>query len=395
MGSPYGTKSRFLHPLLVWGAWLFPLLLAQEMPDSIWGLVGSDTVSLTVHEGFPGGWSIRLFYKVPPWQEVSRETLQIDTTPRLLQWTQYCQPPFEKPCRRVTGTYLAGRFYYTVYQYQEPIFTPFLRLYVWGGLSPATENLLFSVAAQVIWPTDPDTLHPVWPFPRFWRRSHWPDSTLTETFDSTYQVFIETAALKRAPATPSCDSTRLYEGAILFPVGVGEGVLCFPDGERLSLARDSLCDNNSCWITQRTLAYAGGLPIGDTLRLTQRTRLGQTLASQQLLIRYQYDSNGRLIEIITPTRRYRLSYSGKILALSYPISAPPFVQYSSTARWVQLQNLTHPATLSLYDLLGNRLFTAEAPADGWYFLPSHLTGTYLLGVVSGSSFSWQKLILLP
>jgi hypothetical protein len=130
------------------------------MPDSIWGLVGSDTISLTVHEGFPGGWSIRLFYKMPPWQEVSRETLHIDTTPRLLQWTQYCQPPFEKPCRRVTGTYLEGRFYYTVYRYQEPIFTPLLRLYVWGGLSPATENLLFSVAAQVIWPADPDTLHP-------------------------------------------------------------------------------------------------------------------------------------------------------------------------------------------------------------------------------------------
>jgi hypothetical protein len=137
------------------------------------------------------------------------------------------------------------------------------------------------------------------------------------------------------------------------------------------------------------------LPIQDTLRFTQLTRLGQTLASQQLLIRYQYDSNGRLIEIITPTRRYCLSYSGKILALSYPTSAPPFVRYSSTARWVQLQNLSHPATLYLYDLLGNRLFTAEAPTDGCYFLPSHLTGTYLLQVVSGPSFSWQKLILLP
>ena len=144
MGSlpDYSAKRRFLHPLLVWGAWLSPLLLAQEMPDSIWGLVGSDTVSLTVHEGFSGGWSIRLFYKMPTWQEVSRETLYIDTTPRLLQWTQYCQPPFEKPCRRVTGTYLEGRFYYTVYGYQEPIFTPLLRLYVWGGLSPATDNLL-------------------------------------------------------------------------------------------------------------------------------------------------------------------------------------------------------------------------------------------------------------
>ncbi len=368
---------------------------AQEMPDTIWGFVGSDTVSLAIHEGFSGGWSIRLFYRSGTWQEVRRETLVIDTTPHLLRWTRYCQPPFEKPCQRIDFTYLTDRLYYTTYRYDEPIFKPVQRVYLWGLSSTKTENLLFSEVAEVLWPAAPDTLHPVWPFPRQWKRTHWPDSTLNEVFDPTYQVFIEAGARKRLPIAPPCDSTRTYEGAGYFPLAVGTGTLCFPDGERLATAYDSLCDSAFCWITQRALSYAGGLPLRDTLRVRQITATGQPVGSGQWVNRYQYDPDGRLVEVIAPARRYRLSYSGQVLSIPLPSPPGPLASYSTSARWVRLENLSHPATVRLYDLAGNLIWMAEGLPEGTHSLPPDLQRAYLLQVSSPPGFIWQRLILLP
>ena len=368
---------------------------AQEMPDTIWGFVGSDTVSLAIHEGVSGGWSIRFFYRSGRWEEVSRETLIVDTTPHLLQWTRYCQPPFEKPCQRIDFTYLRGRLYYTIYRYDEPIFTPLQRLHLWG-LSPAkTENLLFSEIAEVLWPASPDTLHPLWPFPRQWKRTHWPDSTLTEIFEPDYEIFIEAGGFHRLSDFSSCDSTRRYAGTFWFPVSTGQGILCFPDGERLAFARDSLCDTNFCWVIQRKVGYAGGLPAHDTLRVLQRLLSGHLVASVQFATHFQYDASGRLVEVLAPQRRYRLSYRGKVLSLPTVSSSAPIIEYSSTARWIRLQNLSQPATLRLYDHLGRLVYTESAPEDGTYFLPATLQGPYLLQVCLPSTSPWQRVIFLP
>lgn len=368
---------------------------AQEMPDTIWGFAGSDTVSLAIHEGFSGGWSIRLFYRSGSWREVSRETLLIDTMPHLLQWTRYCQPPFEKPCQRIDFTYLTGRLYYTLYRYNEPIFKPLQRLYLWGLSPTRTENLLFSEIAEALWPAAPDTLHPIWPFPRQWKRTHWPDSTLSEIFDAAYEIFIEAGGFHRLPDISSCDSTRRYTGAFWFPVSAGRGILCFPDGERLAFARDSLCDTNFCWIIQREVSYAGGLPAYDTARVFQRLLSGQLVASAQFAIRYQYDVSGRLVEVLAPQRRYRLSYSGKVLSIPQSPLSGPTITHSSMGRWVRLENLPHPATVRLYDLAGNLMWTAEGLPEGTHFLPSNLQGAYLLQISSLAGFIWQRLILLP
>ncbi len=397
MKAPQLFHRAFRVPplTLFWFLLLSRLSPAQEIPDTIWGLAGSDTVSLSVQRMFAGGWSVLLLYKAPTWREVARETLSVDTLPRLLQWVQYCQPPFDKPCHQVTFTYVEGRLYATHYRYAEPIFVPLLRTYAWGLSHSAADNLLFSPLVEGIWPGSPDTLHPVWPFPRGWRRAYWPDSTLTEVFDPTYQVFIEAGGRKRLPVAPPCDSTHAYEGAEYFPVAVGTGTLCFPDGERLVTAYDSLCDSAFCWITQRVLSYAGGLPLRDTLRVRQVTATGQPVGSGQWVTRYQYDPDGRLVEVIAPARRYRLSYSGQVLSIPLPAPAGPLVTYSSTARWVHLENLPHPATMRLYNLAGNLIWVAEGLPEGTHPLPLNLQGAYLIQVSSPSGFIWQRLILLP
>ena len=389
-GSSYLTLSQ-----TVWALSLIGFAKAQEMPDTIWGFVGSDTVSLAIHEGFLGGWSIRLFYRSGSWQEVSRETLLIDTMPHLLRWTRYCQPPFEKPCQRIDFTYLTGRLYYTISRYDEPIFKPLQRLYLWGLSPTRTENLLFSEIAEALWPAAPDTLHPLWPFPRQWRRTHWPDSTLSEIFDPAYEIFIEAGGFHRLSDASSCDSTRRYAGAFWFPLSTGRGILCFPDSERLAFAQDSLCDTNFCWISQREVSYAGGLPAHDTLRVFQRLLSGQLVASAQFAIRYQYDVSGRLVEVLAPQRRYRLSYSGKVLSLPTVSSSAPIIEYSSTARWIRVQNLSQPATLRLYDHLGHLVYTESVPEDGTYYLPDALQGPYLLQVCMPSNSFWQRVIFLP
>ncbi len=374
---------------------LMSLCAAQEMPDTIWGFSGSDTVSLAIHKGFSGGWSVRLFYRSGSWQEVARETLSLDTMPHLLQWTQYCEPPFQKPCKRIRFTYLGDKLYYTTYRYEEPIFVPTERSYLWGLSPTKTENLLFSAVVEAFWPASADTLHPIWPFSRQWKRTHWPDSTLTEVFDSTYQVFIEVGGFSHFSGANSCDSTWLYVGAFLFPAALGEGTLCFPDGEHLALARDSVCDTSFCWIRQRELSYAGGLPTRDTLRLLQRTLTGQVVASALFGTLYQYDASNRLIEVHTSTRRYRLSYSGQILSLP-PLSPPALIiQYSSSARWIEFQGLSGPATVRLYDLTGRVIYTAEVPENGLYSLPLTLEGPHLLQVSTASGALWQKVIFFP
>ncbi len=386
---------------LLWANFGIPGILilnfsfAQEMPDTIWGFVGNDTVSLALHKGFSGGWSVRLFYKFTEWRELTRETLWIDTTPRILRWTQYCQPPFQRPCRRVLFTYLEGRLYYTAYQYNETTLEPLWRSYAWGSFPTTTDPFLSGMAAEALWPAFPDTLHPAWPFPRRWRRAHWPDSSRTEAFDPIYQVFVEAAGMNRTSIAAACDSTQQYEGAFFFPIVEGRGLLCFPDGERLALSQDSLCDSTSCWLTQRTLGYSNGLPTSDTLLFRQSVRAGPMIASTQLITHYRYDAATRLVEVLAPNRRYRLSYSGQILALPPHPPCKPLIQYSSAARWVRLQNLSYPTTLYLYDLMGNLLFSATTSTDCLYTIPPALQGPCLLQIRSSSGFFWQRLIALP
>ncbi len=372
------------------GIWL----AAQPMPDTVWGFSGSDTLTLVVHQPFSQGWTTRLWLRLPPWQEVQRETLTLDPQGRLQLWAIYCRPPFEETCRRIDFVYAGARVYHTDYGYRAPVFVPERRTYVWGGLL-TLDQLLAGAFGDVGWPSAPDTLHPIWPFPRFWLRAMWPDSLLTEAFDPIFQVFVEARGYKFFTSAGTCNSDSLYEGPYIYAVAKGYRERCFDAAGQLVFSKDSLCDTVNCLLTYRQVDYSNGRPSRDTLSFTLIKRSdSQVIGQSRFVTEYDHDPSGRLIEVRASRRRYKLTHSGRSLSLlSAPL--PAFtLRYSSTERWIQAENLQEEALVTLYALTGQLLWQSSLYDSQPHPLPPLEAGCYLLRVQTRHQGFQQKLISL-
>lgn len=363
---------------------LLSLSVAQSIPDTVLGFdVSGDSVTLTIHKLFRGGWSLQHYIRSgSAWQETRRDTALLDTQGHIMTWTVWVGSGASSfiPSKRYELSYGSqSEVILTYYEYQAPIFIPRQRFYGYGWAESA-DSLAAGWLGVFIIDHNMYTGSAFWPVPFHWLQRQWGDSLRVEDFDPQAQVFIENSGYALKQRLSLCDSFSLFQTSGNSRTWQGESELCYDAQGRVIQYQDTFCTPTDCIKLLRLWSYdANGLPNRDSTHLRQYTPAGQLLSEFGQARTYEWDGQARLKGAQYPLQRYVLTYgSGQVLSLGAPSPARALFSYLSPQRLIQIQ-ASAPLRLTLYTLQGTQIWAAYGMPGETVALPPTLPpGAYLL-----------------
>lgn len=364
------------------------LLWAQPLPDSVWYVEPpQDTIFLTTYQVSNFGWAATTYRREgSSWRLLGTDTVFLDAQNRISRILRYLDtatapvPPSLAPYERTEAVYPgAGYLTFTKYDYDlsQALYVPRRRVHVWNAAQRWDSVLSGQLGILALgWSLYQGER--LWPSPALTHAKHWGDSLLVEDFDDGANVFVEAGGYFFHGLSDGCDSLLPYEPPRNAPQLIGYYKRCYALSGQLITQMDSFRTPVPEWIVQaRLLMYdAQGYLQKDSLQLRFYTPQGNPMGSMDMVRRYGWDAQGRLVEAEYPGGKYLLRYGGQVVQLSTSAPAPQLV---FKGREGQLIGELSRTPLQLYDFMGREVGGIALESEGYFrVLETVPPGFYIL-----------------